>query len=323
MYDVTTAKLFLLDMDGTFYLDDTLLPGALEFLALCRATGRQFAFLTNNSSKSKADYLAKLTRLGADVTEHDIFTSGDATLLYLAENGFSKDILLIGHAQSGGAVRGGRLHSAAAKPRAVVLGFDTTITYNKLRLLCDAVRAGLPYIATHPDYNCPVAGGFIPDIGAVIAFVKASTGRDPDAVIGKPNAYIARAAAHKYGVSLEDVCMVGDRLYTDIALGAAAAAPRWCCAVKQRRRLWPQAASRPASCAPIWPRWADCCSRCGPIYHREDCCHGIRAAHRRTHRAPAHGKASYTGTACPGGRRARATRSPAGKPAAGCRAELS
>ena len=62
MYDVTTAKLFLLDMDGTFYLDDTLLPGALEFLALCRATGRQFAFLTNNSSKSKADYLAKLTR---------------------------------------------------------------------------------------------------------------------------------------------------------------------------------------------------------------------------------------------------------------------
>ena len=96
MYDVTTAKLFLLDMDGTFYLDDTLLPGALEFLALCRANGRQFAFLTNNSSKSKADYLAKLTRLGADVTEHDIFTSGDATLLYLAENGFPKDILLIG-----------------------------------------------------------------------------------------------------------------------------------------------------------------------------------------------------------------------------------
>jgi HAD superfamily hydrolase (TIGR01450 family) len=220
MYDVTTAKLFLLDMDGTFYLDDTLLPGALEFLALCRATGRQFAFLTNNSSKSKADYLAKLTRLGADVTEHDIFTSGDATLLYLAENGFSKDILLIGtpsleaqFAAEGYTVR-------AAKPRAVVLGFDTTITYNKLRLLCDAVRAGLPYIATHPDYNCPVAGGFVPDIGAVIAFVKASTGRDPDAVIGKPNAYIARAAAHKYGVSLEDVCMVGDRLYTDIALGA-------------------------------------------------------------------------------------------------------
>ena len=166
MYDVTTAKLFLLDMDGTFYLDDTLLPGALEFLALCRATGRQFAFLTNNSSKSKADYLAKLTRLGADVTEHDIFTSGDATLLYLAENGFSKDILLIGtpsleaqFAAEGYTVR-------AAKPRAVVLGFDTTITYNKLRLLCDAVRAGLPYIATHPDYNCPVAGGFIPDIGA-------------------------------------------------------------------------------------------------------------------------------------------------------------
>ena len=155
MYDVTTAKLFLLDMDGTFYLDDTLLPGALEFLALCRATGRQFAFLTNNSSKSKADYLAKLTRLGADVTEHDIFTSGDATLLYLAENGFSKDILLIGtpsleaqFAAEGYTVR-------AAKPRAVVLGFDTTITYDKLRLLCDAVRAGLPYICDTPGLQLP------------------------------------------------------------------------------------------------------------------------------------------------------------------------
>jgi ribonucleotide monophosphatase NagD (HAD superfamily) len=142
-------------MDGTFYLDDTLLPGALEFLALCRATGRQFAFLTNNSSKSKADYLANLTRLGADVTEHDIFTSGDATLLYLAEKRVFQRYPAHRHAQSGGAVRAEGYTVRAAKPRAVVLGFDTTITYNKLRLLCDAVRAGLPYIATHPDYNCP------------------------------------------------------------------------------------------------------------------------------------------------------------------------
>lgn len=245
MYDVTTAKLFLLDMDGTFYLDDTLLPGALEFLALCRANGRQFAFLTNNSSKSKADYLAKLTRLGADVTEHDIFTSGDATLLYLAENGFSKDILLIGtpsleaqFAAEGYTVR-------AAKPRAVVLGFDTTITYNKLRLLCDAVRAGLPYIATHPDYNCPVAGGFIPDIGAVIAFVKASTGRDPDAVIGKPNAY-SPPPLHTNTAFLWKTYAWWATAFTPILHWApAAAAPRWCCAVKQRRRLWPQASVTP------------------------------------------------------------------------------
>lgn len=220
MDDVKSAKMFLLDMDGTFYLDETLLPGALEFLHICRETGRRFAFLTNNSSKSKADYLAKLTRLGAQVTQEDIFTSGDATLQYLAENHFPQELLLIGtqSLETQFAAHGYVLN--APQPKAVVLGFDTTITYEKLTRLCNAVRAGLPYIATHPDYNCPVQGGFIPDIGAVIAFVKASTGRTPDAVIGKPNGYIAKAASEKYGVPLEQVCMVGDRLYTDIALGA-------------------------------------------------------------------------------------------------------
>lgn len=220
MDDVKNTKLFLLDMDGTFYLDETLLPGALEFLEICRKTGRRFAFLTNNSSKSKADYLAKLTRLGAQVTQEDIFTSGDATLQYLAENDFPKEILLIGTKSLEKQFADCGYDVCAEAPKAVVLGFDTTITYEKLTRLCNAVRAGLPYIATHPDYNCPVKDGFIPDIGAVIAFVKASTGRTPDAVIGKPNGYIARAAAEKYSVPLEQVCMVGDRLYTDIALGA-------------------------------------------------------------------------------------------------------
>lgn len=220
MKDLTHTKLFLLDMDGTFYLGDRLLPGALEFLALCRKSGRQFAFLTNNSSRSKADYVARLRGFGADVCGRDVFTSGDATLLYLAEHGFPKEILLIGTPSLEAQFREAGYAVRAKAPRAVVLGFDTTVTYEKLTLLCSAVRAGLPYIATHPDLNCPVADGFIPDIGAVIAFVKASTGRAPDAVIGKPNAYIAQAAAQKYGVALADVCMVGDRLYTDIALGA-------------------------------------------------------------------------------------------------------
>ena len=88
--------------------------------------------------------------------------------------------------------------------------------------LCDAVRGGLPYIATHPDFNCPVPGGYIPDIGATIAYVEAATGRRPDAVIGKPNPYIVQAAAERFGCRLEELCMVGDRLYTDIACGVNA-----------------------------------------------------------------------------------------------------
>ena len=192
-------RMFLLDMDGTFYLGDHLLPGALEFLDKVRASGRRFCFLTNNSSKSRGAYLDKLAALGARVSEQEMFTSGDATLEYLEMAGISKDILLIGtpSLEAQFAAAGYRLDSPA--PQAVVLGFDTTITYQKLTALCDAVRAGLPYIATHPDFNCPVPGGFIPDIGAVIAFVRAATGRDPDLVVGKPNAMIAQAAARRAG----------------------------------------------------------------------------------------------------------------------------
>src|SRR5699024_1635811 len=95
MFDLHAAQLFLLDMDGTFYLGDELLPGAAEFLGFCRETGRKFTFLTNNSSRSKADYLEKLARLGISVTEREMYTSGDATLAYLAENGFSRELLLI------------------------------------------------------------------------------------------------------------------------------------------------------------------------------------------------------------------------------------
>ena len=105
------------------------------------------------------------------------------------------------------------------QPDVIVLGFDTTLTYEKLWKLCDFVRAGLPYIATHPDFNCPTETGFMPDIGAMIAFVNASTGREPDLVVGKPNRMIVDAVAHKLGLQIPEMAMVGDRLYTDIALG--------------------------------------------------------------------------------------------------------
>jgi ribonucleotide monophosphatase NagD (HAD superfamily) len=102
-----------------------------------------------------------------------------------------------------------------------MLGFDTTLTYEKLWRLCDFVRAGLPYIATHPDFNCPIEDGYMPDIGAMMAFVEASTGRRPDVVVGKPNSPIIEAVVEKTETAVSDICMIGDRLYTDIALGAA------------------------------------------------------------------------------------------------------
>lgn len=219
MFNINKIKLFLLDMDGTFYLEDTLLPGAKEFLELCNSKNIKYLFLTNNSSKSADDYVKKLEKLNVHITSDKMFTSADATLLYLDENNFDKDILLIGtkSLETQFVQKGYNIN--AKQPKAVVLGFDTTINFEKLTSLCNAVRQGLPYIATHPDYNCPVEGGYIPDIGAVIAFVKASTGKEPTAIIGKPNAYIAKAAAKNANVQINEMCMVGDRLYTDIALG--------------------------------------------------------------------------------------------------------
>ena len=106
----------------------------------------------------------------------------------------------------------------------IVLGFDTTLTYQKLWKLCDFARAGLPYIATHPDFNCPTETGYMPDIGAMIAFVRAATGREPDLVVGKPNRMIVDAVAQKYGLPIEEMAMVGDRLYTDMAMATKAGA---------------------------------------------------------------------------------------------------
>lgn len=219
--ELEKCKLFMLDMDGTFYLDNTLLPGAKEFLAYCRETGAQFIFLTNNSSKSATDYCAKLAQLGVKVALDEIFTSADATLLYMQKNNLPANALIIGTPSMVQQFKQAGYYQADENFKAVVLGFDTGITYTKLTSLCNAVRAGLPYIATHPDYNCPVEGGYIPDIGAVIAFVQASTGRLPDVIIGKPNKGIAQAVAEKYRLPMGQICMVGDRLYTDIALGSS------------------------------------------------------------------------------------------------------
>lgn len=219
MKRLSDIGLFMLDMDGTFYLGDNLLPGGAEFLELCREKGISFTFLTNNSSKSAETYLEKLAALGVRVTPDEMFTSGDATLLYLKKELPDRNILLIGTESLERQYKAAGFDIRSEIPSAVVLGFDTTINYEKLTALCDAVRLGLPYIATHPDFNCPVPGGYIPDIGAVIAFVEASTGRRPTAIIGKPNKGIAEALSDKFSLPLERLCMVGDRLYTDIALG--------------------------------------------------------------------------------------------------------
>lgn len=215
------VRCFLLDLDGTFYVGGSLLPGSRPFMDSLALTGRDYLFVTNNSSQHAGHYADKLAQMGFPVPQEKVFTSGEATALYLRRHYPGARLFVVGTpALEDEMTRHGFTLSDDAADVAV-LGFDTTLTYDKLCRLCDLVRAGLPYVATHPDFNCPVEGGYIPDIGAMIAFVRASTGRDPE-VIGKPQAEMARAAMARTGLEPHQLAMVGDRLYTDVAMGKGA-----------------------------------------------------------------------------------------------------
>lgn len=212
-------------MDGTFYVGERLVEGALDFIELLRQQGRDFLFLTNNSSKDAQQYVAKLGRLGLPVPASRVLTSGEATASYLNDVRPGARVYVVGTPALEREFTARDFVPDNSAPDYVVVGFDTGLDYAKLWRLCDLVRAGVPYIATHPDFNCPTETGYMPDIGATLAYVRAATGRDPDLVVGKPNRLIAEQAALRVGLPLEALCMVGDRLYTDIALGAAAGLP--------------------------------------------------------------------------------------------------
>jgi HAD superfamily hydrolase (TIGR01457 family) len=212
-------------MDGTIYLGEKLLAGASEFIELLEKQGRQYLFLTNNSSRDSRQYAEKFARLGLPISRDRIMTSGQATALHLQRQKAGAGVYVVGTEALEHEFRERGFVLTDEMPDFAILGFDTTLTYAKLWRLCDLVRAGVPYIATHPDFNCPTETGFMPDIGATIAFVEASTGRRPDLVVGKPNSLFVEQAAEQVGIPVSAMCKIGDRLYTDIALGATAGIP--------------------------------------------------------------------------------------------------
>lgn len=214
------VKGFLLDMDGTFYLGGRLLEGSLAFLDRLRATGRTALFLTNNSSRSGEAYVQKLRGMGVTEPFWNVLTSGQAAGRYALAHHAGQKPYVLGNPMLREELAAMGVPHEEANPDYVLLGYDTTLDYGKLTRVCDLVRAGLPYIATHPDFNCPTETGFAPDIGATIAFIEASAGRRPDVIIGKPHRGIVEEALRLTGLSAGELAMVGDRLYTDIATGA-------------------------------------------------------------------------------------------------------
>ncbi|MDK2786768.1 MAG: hypothetical protein PWQ80_1447 [Thermotoga sp.] len=216
---LSEIDLFILDMDGTFYLDDSLLPGAVEFLETLKAKGKKAVFFTNNSSLGPSDYVEKLRRMGVDVSDDSVITSGEVTAEYMLRKYGPSRIFLLGTPQLQRVFKEYGHLVVDEDPDFVVLGFDKTLTYEKLKKACIFLRSGKEYIATHPDVNCPSKEGPIPDAGSIMAAIEASTGRRPSVIVGKPNPLVVEVISRKFNVPKEKMAMVGDRLYTDIKLG--------------------------------------------------------------------------------------------------------
>lgn len=235
--ELRKKKLFVLDMDGTFYLGSKLIPGSLDFLEKLRNTNRDFLFFTNNSSRTSEFYKEKLAGMGCFVEEDKIVTSGDVTIKYLLENHPQSKVYLVGTdllrdsfiksgirlvddrpgmGQDRPDMRHDKLGSEDDKPDIVVMSFDTTLTYEKISWACSFIRDGALFLATHMDLNCPTEDGFIPDCGAMCAMVEASTGAKPK-YLGKPFIETVDMIKLITGMKSDELAFVGDRLYTDIA----------------------------------------------------------------------------------------------------------
>lgn len=213
--------LFVLDMDGTFYLGNQVIEGAIDFVRYVEKRGCRVLFFTNNSSQSPKVYMERLKRMGCPITRDQIMTSGDVTITYLKENHRGKKVYLVGTkalAESFEEEGISLWKEGDPQPELVVVGFDTTLTYEKLSRACDFIRNGSLFLATHLDLNCPTEHGFIPDCGSFCAAITASTGVKPK-YLGKPFKETVDMVLVRTGEKRERVAFVGDRLYTDVATG--------------------------------------------------------------------------------------------------------
>lgn len=216
-------KLFLFDIDGTLAVGDTLYEGSRELLEYIGRIGGKSYFITNNSTKSGADYVEKFRRAFAlEATEDQFITSGYMTLRFLLENYPSQKIFLLGTASLADELRKNGLQVTDRCEQdigCVVAAYDSELTYGKLTEACKALlTTDAPFYGTNPDLRCPVDFGFIPDCGSICGMLTAVTGKNP-AYLGKPSRAIVDLCLERSGFTAEETLVVGDRLYTDIACG--------------------------------------------------------------------------------------------------------
>ncbi|MFQ6057849.1 MAG: HAD-IIA family hydrolase [Anaerolineae bacterium] len=222
MKRLASVQGFIIDMDGVLYRGDRPLAGAREFIQVLQAGETPFLLLTNNSTRTPAQYVAKLQRMGIHVDEEVILTSAQATAMYLervAPPGARVYVIGEEGLQSEIARRGFAM--AEEDVAFVVVGMDTRLTYDKLRIATLAIRHGAKFIGTNPDRTFPAEEGIVPGCGAILAAVEVATDVKP-LVIGKPQRAIFDLALARMGTDRGATAVLGDRLETDILGGQEA-----------------------------------------------------------------------------------------------------
>lgn len=214
-------KLFLLDMDGTIYLDNVLFEYSLDFFNYVKLVGGKYVFLTNNSSKSINDYINKLKKLSIEVDSSNFMTSSQATSLHLRQKYKNKKVYVLGTESLKTELREDGINITDEYSEDIdclLVGFDTELNYSKLNDACRILIKDVDYLATNPDLVCPTAFGFIPDCGSICNMLETATGKIPE-YIGKPKPTMVELSIQANGFTKEETIVIGDRLYTDIACG--------------------------------------------------------------------------------------------------------
>jgi NagD protein len=219
-----------LDMDGTIYRGGTLFPFTNAFLAQLTELGIGYSFLTNNSSKSTADYVQHLEKIGVSAQAEQVYTSTQASIEFLRETmPHVQRLFVLGTSSMSAELEGAGFaltaDSASDEPHAVLVGFDTDLRYSRLCRAAYWIKQGKPFLASHPDRVCPTdEPTVLVDCGAVCAALREAAGREPDAVLGKPDPRMLRGLLSRHGLAAEQMAMVGDRLYTDVEMARRAGA---------------------------------------------------------------------------------------------------
>lgn len=248
MLDLGRIKHLALDLDGTLYLDGKLFDWTQAFLHTLSRLGIGRTFFTNNSSKSTRQYIQRLRHLGIDANESDLYSSTTCVLDYLREERpafrrlyvLGTEALREEFSSAGYQIVG---QGPAEQPDAVIAGFDTTLTYDRVCRASWWISKGKEYIATHCDRICPTSEPTVlVDCGAICAMLTAATGRPPDIVLGKPHPRMLAAVMRRHDLSAPEIAVVGDRLYTDMAMAQQAGSASILVLSGETKRLQAEAA---------------------------------------------------------------------------------